>query len=388
MSRFLYSGVAIVVVALVFLVLERQPACNEDSVPKIADLTLDIAVHKAAIERLTTTKAELEAEVARRREHQKAAAGGAGESSDKARVRELEQRLKALEQQLQDKPHRSAGGRSLKQLVTADHPPAVPASVPRLPTKDEVLARVTATPECLHAVEKAFTKNNLNSQFSQVLSAGGCAHTQGGGVTPGCLPRLSLAPPATVHNSLPEQPTTLIPPLQPPRNPLRPPGGHTQHIQGSALASPGNVLTLSGARGYTSAFIRGVPSEPIAHPPPSPRFSGARDGSTRGRGMDGKGVGDRAATPPPPRVHQPAPCRCRLLPRPRALNGEREGLAMRRPETAGHTIPYHTPSPPHPRLKDSLPKSRKNVRTPGSTHRQTCSAFTPPPCENMCSASP
>ena len=64
--------------------------------------------------------------------------------------------------------------------------------------------------------------------------------------------------------------------------------------------------------------------------------------------MGGQGVGDRAANPPPPWVHQPALCRCRLLPRPRALNGEREGQAMRRPETAGHTIPYHTPPPPHP----------------------------------------
>ena len=70
----------------------------------------------------------------------------------------------------------------------------------------------------------------------------------------------------------------------------------------------------------------------------------------------GKGWETELPTPPPPPwVHQPALCRCRLLPRPRALNGEREGQAMRRPETAGHTIPYHTIPPPPPRSSKSLP---------------------------------
>ena len=135
-----------------------------------------------------------------------------------------------------------------------------------------------------------------------------------------------------------------------------PKGGCHELLVGSALcqAEPSNIWLLArlegaaieeaawGAAPHTVACnVRRPGHGAWREQPQCLWFSGARDGSTRGRGMDGQGVGDRAATPPPPWVHQPAPCRCRLLPRPRALNGEREGLAIHRPETARHTIPYH-----------------------------------------------
>ena len=49
--------------------------------------------------------------------------------------------------------------------------------------------------------------------------------------------------------------------------------------------------------------------------------------------MGGKGEGDRVDSPSPaPCVHQLAPCRRQ---RPRALNGERKGLGLRRPKPQG-----------------------------------------------------
>ena len=78
-----------------------------------------------------------------------------------------------------------------------------------------------------------------------------------------------------------------------------------------------------------------------------PRFSSARDGSTRGRGMGGQGVGDRAANPPPP----PRGCTSRpcvdagYCPDPGPLTGNVRGRRCAAPRPHGipyHTIPYHT----------------------------------------------
>ena len=90
-----------------------------------------------------------------------------------------------------------------------------------------------------------------------------------------------------------------------------PTGGCHELLVGGALsrAEPSNIWLLARLEGAASeeaaphtvaCNVRRLGLGAWREQPRCPRFSGARDGSTRGRGMGGQGVGDRAATPPPP----------------------------------------------------------------------------------------
>ena len=71
-----------------------------------------------------------------------------------------------------------------------------------------------------------------------------------------------------------------------------------------------------------------------------PAVSGARDGSTRGRGMGGQGVGDRAANPPPPGCTSRPCVDAGYCPDPGPLTGNVRGRRCAAPRPQG--IPYHT----------------------------------------------
>ena len=73
-----------------------------------------------------------------------------------------------------------------------------------------------------------------------------------------------------------------------------------------------------------------------------PRFISTLDSSTSGRGTAGIAEGSGDASPIPPWVHHPPPCRGTVQPEPRAHTSDREGLTKRRSQTAAPTKPNET----------------------------------------------